>query len=149
MQPPRARLEHAHERSRPTRARYVTPSRVTSCPSGNASVPVKSALCCSNVALFLYNAHPSKGVIGWFQIQRWRIQLLFFKLLSVHKSKNPSENQKSLHLASASDAEVPRLHHGEVGESAAHSVMRETVCAGEDVCTLHMNLQLSSPTTCV
>ena len=30
-------------------------------------------------------------------------------------------------------AEVPRLHHGEVGESAAHSVMREAVCASEDV----------------
>ena len=31
-------------------------------------------------------------------------------------------------------AEVPGLHHGEVGERAAHSVMREAVCASEDVC---------------
>ena len=34
-------------------------------------------------------------------------------------------------------AEVPGLHHGEVGESAAHSVMREAVCASEDVCEWH------------
>ena len=34
-------------------------------------------------------------------------------------------------------AEVPGLYHGEVGESAAHSVMREVVCASEDVCEWH------------
>ena len=34
-------------------------------------------------------------------------------------------------------AEVPGLHHGEVGESAADSVMREAVCASEDVCEWH------------
>ena len=47
------------------------------------------------------------------------------------------KQRKSLRLASALDAEVPGLHHGEVGESAAHSVMRKAVCACEDVCTMH------------
>ena len=37
----------------------------------------------------------------------------------------------SLHLASA---EGPRLHHGEVGKNAVHSVKREAVCASGDVC---------------
>ena len=49
-----------------------------------------------------------------------------------------TKQRKSLRLASAlDDAEVPGLHHGEVGESAAHSVMRKAVCACEDVCTMH------------
>ena len=146
MQPPGVRLEHAHERSRLTRV-FGTPSGVP--PVGerlssgtvytlDSSVMFRSAaefrawvlpvpvidwtgsqVCI--VVLFLYSAHPSKGVR--FQIQRWRIHCCYFYQ---YKSKN---HQKSLHLASASDAEVPRLHHGEVGESAAHSVMRETVCA--------------------
>ena len=38
-------------------------------------------------------------------------------------------------------AEVPGLHHGEVGESAAHTVMREAVCASEDVCEWHEEIK--------
>ena len=89
-----------------------------------------------------------KVLLAGFRYSAGAFTVVIFQTLSV-QIKKPSENQKSLHLASASDAEVPRLHHGEVGESAAHSVMRETVCACEDVCTLHENLELSSPTTCV
>ena len=48
-----------------------------------------------------------------------------------------TKERKSLCLASALDTEVPRLHHREVGESAAHSMMRKAVCACEDVCTMH------------
>ena len=90
-----------------------------------------------------------KVLLAGFRYSTGAFTVVIFQTFISTQIKKPSEYQKSLHLASASDAEVPRLHHGEVGESAAHSVMRETVCAGEDVCTLHVNLELSSPTTCV
>ena len=46
---------------------------------------------------------------------------------------NKSILVSSLHLASAHWAEVPRLHHGKVGEIAVHSVWREAVCALVDM----------------
>ena len=58
-------------------------------------------------------------------------------LTAVRVSFINTKQRKSLRLASALDAEVPGLHHGEVGESAAHSVMCKAVCACEDVCTMH------------
>ena len=44
-----------------------------------------------------------------------------------------TKQRKSLCLASALDAEVPGLHHGEVGESAAHSVK---LCVHVKMCAL-------------